>query len=102
MYRINVTELAHQDLDKIIRYIAVELANPTAAGDFLDEVDKCYGYLKSNPCIYSKCQNKRLEKEGYRRAPINNYLLVYKTDEESRTVFVLRFFYGAQDYISLI
>ncbi len=102
MYKLIITELAHQDLDKIVSYIAVELVNPIAAGNFLGEVEKCYAYLKSNPWMYGKCQNKRLEKEGYRRSPIKNYLLVYKIDEESRTVNILRFFYGAQDYINFI
>jgi plasmid stabilization system protein ParE len=41
MYKLIVTELAHQDLDKIVSYIAVELVNPIAATNFLDEVDKC-------------------------------------------------------------
>jgi plasmid stabilization system protein ParE len=102
MYKLVITELTHEDLDKIVLYIAVELVNPIAAGDFLDGVNKCYGYLKSNPCMYEKCQNKRLEKEGYRRAPIKNYLLVYKINGESKTVNIMRFFYGAQDYINLI
>lgn len=43
MYRLIVSELAHQDLDNIVSYIVVQLANSTAASDFLDEVDKCYG-----------------------------------------------------------
>ena len=102
MYKLILTELAYQDLDKIVSYIAEELANPIAAGDFLDEVDKCYAYLKSNPLMYAKCQDVRLESEGYRKAVIKNYLLVYKVTESNKTVSVLRFFYGAQDYLNLI
>jgi plasmid stabilization system protein ParE len=102
MYKLIVSELAHQDLDNIISYIAIQLANRTAAGDFLDEVDKCYGYLKSNPMMYAKCQDKRLEKEGYRKALIKSYVLVYKIDETSKTVSILRFCYSAQDYVKLI
>ena len=49
MYKLVVSELAHRDLDNIVSYIAVQLANPIAATHFLDEVEKCYGYLKSNP-----------------------------------------------------
>ncbi|MGD8401146.1 MAG: type II toxin-antitoxin system RelE/ParE family toxin [Bacillota bacterium] len=78
MYKLVVSKLAHQDLDNIVSYIAIQLANPTAARNFLDEVAKCYGYLKSNPMMYAKCQDKRLEKEGYRKALIKNYVLVYK------------------------
>lgn len=102
MFKLLVSELAHRDLDNIIYYIAVQLANPKAAGDFLDELEKCYGYLKSNPMMYAKCQNKRLEKEGYRRVLIKNYVLVYKINEASKTVSILRFFYSAQDYVKLI
>ncbi|MDD4802147.1 MAG: type II toxin-antitoxin system RelE/ParE family toxin [Syntrophomonas sp.] len=65
MYKLKVSELAHQDLDKVVSYIAVQLANPKAAGDFLAELDKCYGYLRSNPLMYAKCQ----EAVGKRRLP---------------------------------
>lgn len=102
MYKLFVTELVHRDLDKIISYIALQLANPIAAGDFLDEVDKCYGYLKDSPMMYAKCQDKHLKMEGYRKVVIKKYVLVYKINEESKTVNVLRFFHGAQDYAKLI
>lgn len=98
MYKLLVTELAHQDLDKIVSYIAVQLANPKAAGDFLDEVTTCYNFLKNNPMMYERCQDKRLKEEGYRKAVIKNYLLVYKVNEVSQTVSIMRFFYSAQDY----
>jgi plasmid stabilization system protein ParE len=41
MYRLVVSELAHRDLDNIVSYIAIQLANPIAATNFLDEVKKC-------------------------------------------------------------
>ena len=102
MYKLLITELAHQDLDSIVSYIAVQLANPKAAGDFLDEVTACYGFLKGNPMMYERCQDRRLGQEGYRKAVIKNYVLVYKINEESKIVSIMRFFYGAQDYTKLI
>jgi plasmid stabilization system protein ParE len=47
MYKLIVSELADRDLDSIVSYIAVQLANPTAAVNFLDEVEKCYAFLKN-------------------------------------------------------
>lgn len=99
MYRLVITKLAHEDLDNIVSYIAVQLNNHIAAANLLDEVEKCYDYLKSNPLMYERCHDIRLEKEGYRRATINNYVLVYKVDETLKTVIIYRFFYGAQNYI---
>jgi len=102
VYRLAVSELAHSDLDNIVSYIAVQLANPTAAANFLDEMEKCYGYLKSNSHMYERCQDAYLERTGYHKATIKNYVLVYKVDEAARAVTIHRFFYGAQDYVKLI
>ena len=102
MYKLIITELAHQDLDNIVSYIVVRLANPAAASSFLDEINKCYEYLRNNPIMYSKCYDSRLEKEGYRKAVIKNYIMVYKVDEDTKMVSILRFFYGAQDYGKMI
>ena len=102
MYKLLISELAHQDLDSIVSYIAVQLANPKAAGDFLDEVTACYGFLKNNPMMYEQCQVRGFGKEEYRKAIIKNYVLVYKINESSRTVSIMRFFYGAQEYMKLL
>lgn len=102
MYKLIVSELAHQDLDHIISYIAINLVNPIAATNFLDEIEKCYARLKDNPFLYGKCYDLRLEMKEYRKAIIKHYVLIYRVDEPEKTVKVLRFFYGAQDYAELI
>ena len=45
-YRIEITELAEQDLENAGDYIAYELKNPTAAEDSLRIV--CRGYFHRN------------------------------------------------------
>lgn len=102
MYRLQITELAQQDLDSIVAYIAIQLANRKAAGDFLDDVAVCYSFLKSNPTMYERCQDRRLKEAGYRKAVIKNYVLVYKVSEGLQIVNIMRFFYGAQDYAKLL
>ena len=39
MYKLNISELAHHDLDRIVSYITVNLASPMAATNFLDQVE---------------------------------------------------------------
>lgn len=102
MYKLIITNLAHEDLENIVSYIAVQLANPIAAVNFLNEVEKCYSNLKNTPLMYERCHDAHLEKEVYRRATIKNYILVYKVDESAKIVMIHRFFYGAQDYVKLI
>ena len=101
MYKLVITELAQSDLDSIVNYIAVHLANPTAAGHFLDRVEECYESLKTNPYIYSKSNDIRL-KEDFRKAVIKNYVLMFKVNEKSKTVIIYRLFYGARDYLKLL
>lgn len=64
MYKLVITELAQNDLDGIVSYITVSLANPAAAGSFLDELAKCYGNLKDNPFICAKAVICALKKRG--------------------------------------
>lgn len=102
MYKLIITELADNDLAKIIEYISVDLANPSAATEFLTEVIKCYEYLKNNPYIYAVAEDHRLSKEGYRKVLIKNYIVVFKVDEETKTTTVYRFFYAARDYFKYL
>lgn len=102
MYDLIVSELAHKDLDGIVSYIAVQLANPEAACNLIREVERCYDFLQSNPSMYELCRDKRLSASGYRKAPIGNFAAVYRFSEQPHTVTILRFFYGARDYANLI
>ena len=102
MYKLEISELAQNDLDAIVEYIAVQLANPIAAGNFLDEVEKCYSLLHSNPLIYAKSSDARLEREGYRKAIIKKYILFFKVFEEEKKVIVYRIIYGPRYYLNLL
>ena len=98
MYKVLITELAQRDLDAVMKYVAVQLSNPMAAGDLPDEVEKCYSNLRSNPFIYARIADARLEKEGYRKALIKNYILFFKVFEDEKKVIVHRIIFGARDY----
>ena len=102
MYKVLITELAQKDLDAIIEYLSIQLCNPTAAAHLLDEVDQCYSHLCSNPLIYAKSTDTRLENEGYRKVLINNYILFFKVFEREKKVIVYRIIYGARDYQKLL
>ena len=102
MYRLDISEHAEQDLERIISYIAEKLAAPKAAASFSDAVQGCFDNLENNPYMYEQCRDPKLSKDGYRRAVIKNYVMVYRVDEEGKVVAVHRFFYGRQDYVNMI
>ena len=101
-YKIVETELAGQDLAGILAYITYSLANPSAAASFADEVERCYASLENMPLMFEFCRDPGLRAAGYHKAIIKNYIMVYKVEEAARTVTILRFFYGRQDYEKLI
>ena len=100
--KLVVSELANGDLDEIIYYIVNDLKSSIAASNLLDEIEMCYGNIKANPLMYARCTDGRLEKQGYRKAVINNYLLIYRFDEDANMVLVARFFYGGRNYGELL
>jgi mRNA-degrading endonuclease RelE of RelBE toxin-antitoxin system len=67
-----------------------------------DEQPVCYDRLKDNPKIYQLCDYQNFKEKGYRKAVIKNYVLTYRIDEETNTVYILHFVYGRQDYYSII
>ena len=72
---------------------------PVFGAEITDELGR-HGYHLGPGTLYPTLH--RLEKEGYRKAVVKNYIIVYKVDEDAKKVSILRFFYGAQDYNKLI
>ncbi|MCI9403118.1 MAG: type II toxin-antitoxin system RelE/ParE family toxin [Oscillospiraceae bacterium] len=101
-YKLIVTEDAHKDLDDALDYIVNRLSNPTAAAHMLSQVEECYLQLRTFPFLYEACHDSRLRDMGYRKTVIGNYILVFRPDEESQTVYILRYFYGARDYEKIL
>ena len=101
-YKLIETPLAQQDLDAILSYLALALENPAAATSFANEVEKCYTALEQMPYLYEQCRDPQLSAKGYRKAVIKHYLLIYRVDEDQKIVYLLRFFYGRQNYEKLL
>lgn len=101
-YKLLITKPAENDLKDILDYISKELSSPIAAKDFLDAVFLCYERLEDNPFIYSICDSDRLKNKSYRKAVIKNYVLIYRVDENNKTVYIMRLIYGRRDYFNLL
>ncbi len=97
-YKLKVTEHAQSDLDEIIGYIMLELKNPPAAINLLNRIEKVYEALSDTPQIYALCSKKLLAMQGFRKAVIGGYLMIYKVYEEKQTVYVERFFSDMENY----
>lgn len=102
VYDVKVSVDAQVDIDETISYFVNILKNPIAAKTLLDKIEEAYIDIADNPYMYSICFDARLKKDGYRKVIINNYILIYRIDEEKKDVYVVRFFYGRRNYTEYI
>lgn len=49
-----------------------------------------------------KSRDERLAADGYHKAIIGSYVMLYKVNEAAKIATIYRLFYGPQDYTKLI
>ena len=96
-YQYRFTGKAEVDLDDIISYIAVELANPTAAGKFIDRLQKTIDEARQFPESGSMVVNDFVPKAGVRKKIVENYILYYVSDPYENMITILRIVYGRRN-----
>lgn len=94
-YRL--AEKAAADLDSIIGYITVELANPKAASNFADKLQAAIDEVRSFPESGSLVVNEYLPATKVRKKLVGNYILYYLPDPAEKMIFVLRIVYGRRN-----
>ena len=100
--KIYISNSAKSDLRLILDYISGELENPKAANDLMNKIEKCISQLKENPLMYTFIDDKKLANLGYRKAVVNNYIMIYRYNESTQVVQIMRFFYGSRNYFEYI
>ena len=94
-YEVIIARSALGDLEQIRSYIARE--NPSAAETFCQKLLDACNSLRSFP----ERGGIIAERPGTRFVLVHRYLIVYRIDDHSRTVRVLRFWHGARERIRM-
>lgn len=58
----------------------------------LGAVEKSYDEIECMPLVCEACNDPHLKKLGYRKAVIHNYIMVYRVDGATETVYIMRLF----------
>ena len=98
-YKVELSDPAEDDLDKIIAYIANKLHNKKAAADFLDEFESRLDSLKDQPKMSPKMTEALFAERGYRYFLTGNYLGIHRVIDEEKMVIVVRVLHCRQDYL---
>lgn len=92
-----LTKKAESDLNGIVSYIVVDLANPHAASDFLDKLQDSIKEARAFPESGSLVDNEFLQVENVRKKLIGNYIMYYLPDTGEKLIYILRIVYGKRN-----
>ncbi len=99
-YSIFYTQIVESDIGNIISYIAED--NPAAAYSLIDRFENSISILSDFPFKGTIPKNAQLRLKGIRILIIDNYIIFYRPDENSKTVSVLRVLSTYQNYEDLL
>lgn len=102
VYNVILTEFAEKQLDNIIRYVAVDLCNASAADSILLDVEEAISQLSFSANVYAPCTEPELKLYNYIRYHLrrHRYIMLYRI--EGKDVFIDRIYHELQDYRYLV
>ena len=101
-FKVELSELASTQYDRILAYIYVILKNPQAADSLMQDFDDTIEMLEEHADHFGYCSSERLRKLGFHKVHFkkHRYLLVYRV--KNNRVIVEGMYHELQDYESAI
>ncbi|WP_231685742.1 type II toxin-antitoxin system RelE/ParE family toxin [Phosphitispora fastidiosa] len=96
-YQVRYLPSAEKDFMEIIEYIRAD--NPTAAMNFIDQIDETISQLELFPMMGQIPKERRLQSQNYRMLIIGNYLVFYSI--KGNIVEIRRILHGKRRYFFL-
>lgn len=97
IYEVTTTKQADTDLREIYEYIAFELCSPNNAAGQIDRLEEHILGLEKFPEKYRPYEKEPWYSQGLRVMPVDNYLVFYIQDKETRIVTIIRVMYSGRD-----
>lgn len=97
-YKIIFSKQASEDLEGTFEYIFLTLKAPQAAKNLMSKIETEINRLKDFPKICKLCSDSALHSMNYRRLIVDNFVVVYFSDDIRKTVFIVRVFYGGRNW----
>ena len=96
-YRVLIHDKALTEVRRFLRYIAVDQGSPLTAERWWEKSLREIDSLQKMPhrCFYAP-ENDSRSKKPTRMLLVDRCLFLYRVDEESKTVRILRFRHGSQ------
>ena len=97
IYSVKFSAQAEEDLKGIFEYIAFDLMSLQNANAQLSRLESDILKLKEMPERFRLYEKEPWLSRGLRVMSVDNYLVFYIPDKETKTVTVIRVMYGGRD-----
>lgn len=88
-YVVKLNERAYRDIEDIFIYIYAEIEAPETARKQTDRIWKALKKLETFPRSHQERTEGKFAGQGYRQLLIDNYMAIFKIDEENKIVNVV-------------
>lgn len=102
MRKMLINAPARSDLESIDSYLRREKCNPQAADHFSTEVRDAYDAVFGNPLAFRLCPDRHLAARGYRSMRVMRYIMLFRYDEQTDVIHIIRFLHELQDYANIL
>ena len=99
-YELKIYPSAQVDMEQIFQYIAVNLCNPTAALDQINDFEKAFEEVCAFPQSCPFVNNEYVKDKSLRKLIVNNYIAFYRIKDHE--IQVVRVIYGMRNYEELL
>ena len=96
-YKIKISPRAYKDLNDIFAYIAMEKLFPENAKKQTDRILEKLKTLEIFPQSHQERNEGRYAKRGYRQLLVDNYMVIFRIDEDNLTVYIITIQYQGRD-----
>ncbi len=95
-YNIILTDMAKIDLEEIYQYIFENLKEPKIAYKLMEKIETEIVSLETSPYRRMEVHIKP-KNQIYRRLVIDNYVVLYRVEEEKKEVVIFQILYGGRN-----
>ena len=99
IYEIEFTEDCRDEINEIYEYISEKLVEENSAKKLMRKMRDAVMDLSETPNLYMKIEKKDRNKREFRRMVIDNFVVLYTVDENSKKVYIAHMHYGRRNYL---
>lgn len=96
-YKVKINPRAIRNIDHIYEYIAHQKLAPENARGQAERLRTSILKLDTFPQSHQERNEGRYARKGYRQLLVDNYIVIFRIDEKSKTVYVITVQYQGQN-----